>query len=217
MFSNLKMHYLFLGILSFISCFYSIYAQSINYEDIKYKLFTVVYNNESVHNVINYPNDRFEVLDVDYHVNMYSVFTHHYFDNCDKNTDHCVYSLQDQFDACQHLLDGEGGQMFYYGVHDTELINIEIKSNGTQVEKSYINHKYQFKGLYVIVDLMNEEIEYNNEMCMVDDIIKIHTYLSEPHNFYRKMLIYILLNENKSSFCPMWVLSASEKYKTVIK
>jgi hypothetical protein len=205
------MNYIFVCILTFFTC---VFAININHDNLKYDTFTVVYNNQSIDDIMNYTNNNeyIDVLNIDYHVNMYSVFTRYYFDTCDKNTEQCEYLLYDQFDACQHLLNNEGGQMFYYGTYNNNLINIEIKSNGVQVEKSLINLGYTFKGMYVIMDLIEEEKEYNNTMCMADDIIRIHTYSFEPNNFYRKMMIYILINDDKTSFCPLWILSDNKKH-----
>jgi hypothetical protein len=138
---------------------------------------------------------------------MYSIFTQHYFDNCAPNDPYCKYIITDQYYACNFLIENEGGQMFYHGIHNEELIDIEVTSDGIQKEKYLKDPEYHIKGMYVIMDLTEEEQDYNHNICLIDDIIKIHKYLSEPYNFYRRMIIYIVTNEFDTTFCPMWVLS----------
>jgi hypothetical protein len=176
--------------------------------NINYNSFTIIHVNHSIDNIINYSYNEIDNIkvDIDHHINMYSLFTQSYFNNCDKSDPYCVSNLYDQEIACQHAISSEGGQMYYHGVYTDEYMNVEIFGNGGQREGHKINRIYEIKGMYVIQDLTDDEQQSKHAICLNNDYIKTHKYINEPTNFYRKMMIYILMNENSASFCPIWSL-----------
>lgn len=178
----------------------------INSININYNSFTIIDKNYTLDDVINYSNNKIDLLNIDHHLNMYSTFTQNYFDNCDKNTLYCQYDLYDQYNTCKYVLETEGGQLYFHGVYENEIINIEIGSDGSQYQKYVLNNEYSIRGMYIISDLSDEE-KYESEICFSEDTIKIYKYVSEPFNFYRRMFLNILNMENNSSFCPVWILN----------
>jgi len=159
----------------------------------------------SIHEIISSKNDM-NILDINHHINMYSIFTQNYFDNCNTKEEHCLYSLYDQDYACNYLINNEGGSLYYHGVHNDEIISVEISGDGNQNETFILNRDYTIKGMYVILDLTEDEINYNHGICSSTDMIRTYQYASEPFNFYRKMDIYVVTNDTDVSFCPLWHL-----------
>jgi len=183
-------------------------AKLYKYSNINYKYFTIIHVNHSIDNIINYSYNDIDnnMVDIDHHINMYSLFTQSYFNNCLDSDPYCNYNLYDQEIACHHALKHEGGQLYYHGVYTDEYIDMEIMGNGNQRESRKINRIYEIKGMYIIQDLTNDEKLKKHRMCTNENYIKTYKYSSEPSNFYRKMMIYILLNNNTNikQFCPLW-------------
>jgi hypothetical protein len=194
--------------------FLILFLVSVNakYRNINYNSFTILHVNHSIDNIINYSYNDIDnnKVDIDHHINMYSLFTQSYFNNCENyNVDdkYCNYDLYNQEIACHHALESEGGQLYYHGVYTDEYMDMEIFSNGAQRVGRKINRIYEIKGMYIIQDLTDDEKLNKHENCVNNDFIKIYKYRSEPINFYRRMILYILINNDQIQFCPIWLLN----------
>jgi len=195
-------------LIIFVIC---VNAKHNKYRNINYNSFTILHVNHSIDNIINYSYNDIDnnKVDIDHHINMYSLFTQSYFNNChnyNMNDKYCNYDLYNQELACHHAVENEGGQLYYHGIYTDEYMDIEILGNGAQQSGRKINRIYEIKGMYIIQDLTDDEKLNNHNLCMNNDYLKIFKYTREPTNFYRKMIIYILINDNKTQFCPIWIL-----------
>jgi hypothetical protein len=191
--------------------FVCVNAKQNKYRNINYNLFTIVHVNHSIDNIINYSYNDIDnnKVDIDHHINMYSLFTQSYFNNCHNyNIDdkYCKYDLYNQENACHHALENEGGQLYYHGVYTDEYVDMKLFSDGAQRSGPKINRIYEIKGMYIIQDLTDDEKLNNHNLCMNNDYLKIFKYTREPTNFYRRMIIYILINDDQIQFCPIWLL-----------
>ena len=180
------------------------------YRNINYNSFTIVHVNHSIDNIINYSYNDIDnnKVDIDHHINMYSLFTQSYFNNCqnyDVDDKYCKYNLYNQEIACHHAIENEGGQLYYHGVYTDEYMNMEILGNGAQREGRKINRIYEIKGMYIIQDLTEDEKINKHGHCVNNDFIKTFKYTREPTNFYRRMIIYILINDDQVHICPIWL------------
>jgi hypothetical protein len=182
------------------------------YRNINYNSFTILHLNHSIDNIINYSYNDIDnnKVDIDHHINMYSLFTQSYFNNCedyDVDDKYCKYDLYNQESACHHAIESEGGQLYYHGIYTDEYMDIELFSNGAQRAGRKINRIYEIKGMYIIQDLTDDEKLNKHEHCVNNDFIKTYKYKSEPSNFYRRMILYILINNDQIQFCPIWLLN----------
>ena len=178
------------------------------YTNINYNLFTIIHVNHTLDTIINYTYNDIDnnKLDINHHHNVYSMFTQSYFNNCDKNSKLCEYNLYDQERACQIAIKNEGGQIYYHGSYTDELVNYEIESNGNFREIHRINRIYTIKGMYILLDLINE----TNSKCITDNLISKLKYTAEPPNFNRKMMLYLHIDAlNYTSFCPIWEFNSN--------
>jgi hypothetical protein len=184
-------------------------AKQNKYRNINYNSFTIVHVNHSIDNIINYSYKDIDnnKVDIDHHINMYSLFTQSYFNNCNVNDKYCKYDLYNQEIACHHALENEGGQLYYHGIYTDEYMNMEILSDGYQRAGRKINRIYEIKGMYIIQDLTDDEKLNKHEHCVNNNFIKTYKYSHEPINFYRKMIIYLLINDDHVQFCPIWLLN----------
>jgi hypothetical protein len=181
------------------------------YRNINYNSFTIVHVNHSIDNIINYSYNDIDnnKVDIDHHINMYSLFTQSYFNNCqnyDVDDKYCKYNLHSQELACHHAVESEGGQLYYHGVYTDEYMNMEILGDGAQRTGRKINRIYEIKGMYIIQDLTEDEKTNKHKYCKNNDFIKTFKYTREPTNFYRRMIIYILVNDDQVHICPIWLL-----------
>jgi hypothetical protein len=86
-----------------------------------------------------------------------------------------------------------------YQVPTSELKSSYI--NKQKIQKLYdiaakYNIKYETIGIYVIENINNTDIEmYKNTFNS-----------SEPDDFYRQMMLYLIPGYNKTTFCPYWTI-----------
>ena len=188
-------------------------ASKINSHNQEYNIFTIQKYNQSLDQIRNYAYDDIQKykLNIDHHVNMYSLFTKSYFERCHNYNDkNCNYTLDEQEIACkrymaEHPIPNEypsdaiiRQNLYYYGTYNNEIYNYLINSDGTYFELSTRKMQYETIGMYIIEDL------YDSEFNTYDNKFKLFTYLNEPNDFSRRMMLYLVENVNKTIFCPYW-------------
>jgi hypothetical protein len=88
--------------------------------------------------------------------------------------------------------------LYYYGTYNNEIYDYVINSDGTYFELNTRKIQYETIGMYIIEDL------YDSELNTYNDKFKLFTYLNEPSDFNRRMMLYLVENVNKTIFCPYW-------------
>jgi len=198
-------------------------AHKINSHTQEYNIFTIQYYNQSINQIKTYTYDDIKKykLNVDHHINMYSLFTKSYFERCHNyDDDNCDYDIRDQEVACiKYILETPNSdeypsnvrvrrQLYYYGIYNNQLYDFIIKPDGYVYELNKHGMNYQTKGLYVIEDLIDSELDIQTDLSI--DVyncnFKFFKFESEPTNFHRKMMMYLTLYNNKTIFCPFWEL-----------
>lgn len=198
------------------------FARKINSHIQEYNIFTIQHYNQSVDQIRSYTfNDikRYE-LEVDHHINMYSLFTKSYFERCHNYNDiNCDYNIKDQEIACiKYILDTPNPneypsnikvkrQLYYYGTYNNHLYDFIIKSDGYIYELNKYGARYQTKGLYIIEDLVHSDSElFGESYDQSYSNYKFNKYIVEPYDFHRRMMLYLTIYNNKTIFCPYWEL-----------
>jgi len=203
-----------LFIFLFIStCF----AYKINSHNQEYNIFTIQHYNQSLNQIKTYTYNDIKKykLDVDHHINMYSLFTKSYFERCHNYNDkNCDYDIEDQEIACiKYILDTPNSneypsnfkvkrQLYYYGIYNNQLYDFIINSDGYTYELNKYGAKYETKGIYVIEDLIDPNLDLSFDISNYN--FKFHKYVDEPSDFHRRMMLYLTTYNNKSIFCPYW-------------
>ena len=188
-------------------------ASKINSHNQEYNIFTIQKYNQSLNQIRNYAYDDIHKykLNIDHHVNMYSLFTKSYFERCHNYNDkNCNYTLDEQEVACkrymiEHPKPNEypsdviiRRNLYYYGIYNNEIYDYLLNPDGTFFELNTQKIQYETIGMYIIEDL------YDSELNTYDNKFKLFTYLNEPNDFNRRMMLYLIENENKTIFCPYW-------------
>jgi len=152
---------------------------------------------------------------------MYSLFTKSYFERCHNYDDpHCAYTIEDQEIACKKYMEEKPKQneypnhikikrqLYYYGIHNNQLYDFVVESDGNTYELNKHNTQYQTKGLYIIEDLIYPDDDISPDVSLHGDIsscnFKFYNYVNEPQDFHRRMMLYLLKYENNTIFCPYW-------------
>jgi len=182
-------------LINVVSCI----SVTINSHQQQYNLFTMT--NVSMKNYTYNDIQKYK-LDVNHHVNMYTLFTKSYFEKCHNYNDgFCIYTIEDQEFACKNYLKERSNDivklnLYYYGIYNNQLYDFIIKPDGSTIKLNVNDTFYETKGMYIIEDTLDNKLEY-----------KIHIYDTEPLDFHYKMMIYYLTNKNnKTIFCPLWMI-----------
>jgi hypothetical protein len=182
-----------------------------------YNIFTIQQYNETLEQIKNYSYDDIEKyrLDINHHINMYSLFTKSYFERCHNYNDpNCNYSIEEQEMACnKYMVDLPNHydyphnaiitrNLYYYGTYNNPILNFVIKSDGTVFRLNKHDTIYETTGMYIIEDVTysDDYIETDSSSCN----FKLHTYDDEPYDFHRKMMLYVVEYQNRTVFCPYW-------------
>ncbi len=196
------------------SLFSIVNTEKTDYILVKNNTFTIHHTTHNLDNILNYNMDDIDKykINIDHHLNMYSIFTQEYFRKCDKiNDKFCTYDIYEQNLACHKFLEDDSSGLFdskylyYYGTYTDQVESAMIEHDGkiTQIFKS--DRNYTTDGMYVIEDLLDSEKDHG--ICEIgENKIQLETFIKEPHDFYRKMMIYIVPYQGKKIFCPIWML-----------
>lgn len=205
-------------LLLLITVFFNVcYGYKINSHQQHYNIFTIQHHNETLSLIKNYSYNDIEKykLDIDHHMNMYSSFTKSYFERCHNYNDpNCEYDLEDQEEACQiYMVDMPKNHeyppnvevkrtIYYYGTYNNQLSNYMVNSDGTVYKLNKADTVYETKGMYIVEDLIRSDDHLDTDVSSCK--FKLHKYQSEPDDFHRKMMLYVVPVRNKIIFCPYW-------------
>lgn len=193
-------------------------ARKINRHSQEYNIFTIQEYNESLNNIktYNYNDITKYKLDIDHHVNMYSLFTKSYFERCHNyNDNNCDYTIEEQEIACKTYLTAHPSpneypnnviikrNIYYYGIYNNQIYNYVVRPDGSTIKLDKYETLYETKGMYIIEDLLYSE-NYLSIDPTASSKFKLHTYINEPDDFHRRMMIYLVYYNNKTIFCPYW-------------
>jgi hypothetical protein len=198
-------------------------ARKINSHSQEYNIFTIQHYNQSLDQIKSYTYDDIKKykLDINHHINMYSLFTKSYFERCHNyNDNNCDYTIEEQEVACiKYILDSPNPneypsnmkvrrQLYYYGVYNNQLYDFIIKPDGYIYELNRYGTSYHTKGLYIIEDLIDSELDISIDLSIELNQcnFKYYNYDDEPADFHRRMMLYLASYNNKTIFCPYWEL-----------
>ncbi len=187
-------------------------ASKINSHNQEYNIFTIQQYNQSLNQIKNYAYNDIQKykLNIDHHVNMYSLYTKSYFERCHNYNDpNCDYTLEDQEIACKRYLSDHPKpneypddiiikrSLYYYGTYNNEIYDYIINSDGSYFVLNKYETHYETKGMYIIEDLYESELE-------IDCKFTLYTNPQEPSDFHRRMMLYLVHYQNRTIFCPYW-------------
>jgi len=194
-------------------------ARKINSHIQEYNIFTIQHYNQSLDQIKSYTYNDIEKykLDIDHHMNMYSLFTKSYFERCHNyNDNNCNYTIEEQEIACiKYILDTPNSdeypsnikvrrQLYYYGIYNNQLYDFIIQPDGFIYQLNKHGTHYVTKGLYVVEDLINPDADGSVDLYKCN--LKYYQYTDEPVDFHRRMMLYLTSYNNKQIFCPYWEL-----------
>ena len=192
--------------LTFIASSIALKIQSQNQP---YNTFTINDYNQSIDLIKEFTINDSNHLNINYNINMYSRFTQSYFERCyNYNDPNCIYDLNEQEYACKIYINDNinnpnvSHKLYYYGVYNDQLDSYLIDKYGLSYKISTIDRKYETQGVYVIENLISDE----ENMCSLDKN-DAYSYVSEPEDFHRRMMLYLITTDNKTIACPYWVLN----------
>ena len=183
-------------------------ALKIHSQNQPYNLFTIDNYNQSIDEIKYFTTNNINNLNINHNINMYSLFTQSYFERCHNYNDpNCNYDLDDQEKACKiYMNDNHNNpdishKLYYYGAYNDQIDSYLIDNEGLSYKINTIDRIYDTHGVYVIENLNSDE--YN--MCSLDKN-DAYTYISEPDDFHRQMMLYLIITGNKTIACPYWIL-----------
>jgi hypothetical protein len=167
-------------------------------------IYTIQSNNLPFKNILSYTDTDINLFQIkfDNSVDIFSIYTKNYFARCNITTDpNCEYDIEEQETACKQYIDDHQNnntyKMYYYGVYYNYSYNmIDYIILHDRIRQLKYNIKYETIGIYVIENINNTDIE----------IYKNTFNSSEPDNFYRQMMLYLIPGLEKTTFCPYWTI-----------
>ena len=201
---------------SFLIDFLICNAFKIDAESYPHNIFTIPAYNHSLEKFKNYTYRDIEnyQLENTSHINMYTLFTQTHFYNQKLHYHNYNNSIQDIEFACNKYMIQKPEineypynikihrQLYYYGIYKNIVYYNLMGIQGSEFTLDRTNIQFEIKGMYIIEDLLYDELEIYHK----NKTVKLYPYVSEPNDFYRKMMLYMIQNDNKFIYCPLWVM-----------